>query len=239
MWGDEESMYRSGVRTPGAVYMQNNLGGAAQRIPLYRMDAKRTLKDTEEGLGCKKKEESRGPISPGVLVRKTSYCYIFTYVAYIHTHIRGNSTYSYYIQGKPFLSVPAKQESNTYLGLSLLQIVWCAACEAAVSWSLMADSESPSSLFELLVTYFNDGSFHLQNQMRVVYDNACNFMTYGLNRDPEFMKGIDAVTDGFHGTKGHPKCSKGFFARVFCAHCFCYCTLPCRSLGLIAILLTP
>lgn len=79
----------------------------------------------------------------------------------------------------------------------------------------MADSESPSTLFELLYTYFNDGSFDEDNQMKIVYDNACNFTTYGLNRDPQFMKGIDAFTDGFHGTKGHPKCSKGFFARAF------------------------
>jgi hypothetical protein len=108
-----------------------------------------------------------------------------------------------------------------------MQILWCAECKAAVCWSLMADSESPATLYELLVTYFNDGSFNQDNQLKIIYDNACNFMTYGLNRDPEFMKGIDAFTDGFHGSKGHPKCSKGFLACVTrtlitSMHCRCH-----------------
>jgi hypothetical protein len=74
LWSELESIWRTGVRTPGQEYVQNDLGGATRRMDLYRMDAKRTPKDLQEGFGCKKKEESRGPISPGVLVRFALVC---------------------------------------------------------------------------------------------------------------------------------------------------------------------
>jgi hypothetical protein len=35
-----------------------------------------------------------------------------------------------------------------------LQVFWCTDCKKAVLWSLMADAESPQTVFEMLYTRF-------------------------------------------------------------------------------------
>jgi hypothetical protein len=41
---------------------------------------------------------------------------------------------------------------------------------------------------------------------RLVYDNACNALTYALNRDPQFARQLRIVVDKLH-FKGHTACA--------------------------------
>ena len=82
-------------------------------------------------------------------------------------------------------------------------MVWCAACQRAVAWLLMTDSESPATLFELLYLFFPE------QPMRIGYDNACNFISYALNRDPAWTALLRAFVDALH-FKGHTGCANSF-----------------------------
>lgn len=68
-------------------------------------------------------------------------------------------------------------------------------------WSLMADAESPQTVFELLYT-----RFPLQPRLRLMYDNGCNAHHYLLGREPEFFKDTEVYIDSFHSS-GHKDCS--------------------------------
>lgn len=72
-------------------------------------------------------------------------------------------------------------------------------------WSLMADAESPATLFELLITRVPRGQF-----MRVIYDNACNAQHFFLNREAEMCKFFEFFVDELHWSGGHPHCSKAY-----------------------------
>lgn len=65
----------------------------------------------------------------------------------------------------------------------------------------MTDAESPRTLFELLYLFF--GVFE---KLRVVYDNACNFLAFCLNRDAEWAKRVHTFVDALHW-QGHTGCS--------------------------------
>jgi hypothetical protein len=80
--------------------------------------------------------------------------------------------------------------------MMFVQVFWCVDCQCAVAWSLMANSESLAMLFELLYIFFPDEA------IRIAYDNGCNFLSYALNRDPEWAAGVRVMTDTPH-FKGH------------------------------------
>lgn len=55
--------------------------------------------------------------------------------------------------------------------------------------------------------------------MRIAYDNGCNFLTYGLNRDPQWIAALRIFIDGLHA-KGHTACARSFsVGRFLCATC--------------------
>lgn len=110
----------------------------------------------------------------------------------------------------------------------------------------MADAESPASLFELLYIFFP----HLP--MRIGYDNACHFLAYALNRDPEWAAMLRVFIDRFHSVN-HTACARSFDASAllarlklleckatafgrrspFCMHCvFTFASLDTQALGL-------
>ena len=82
-------------------------------------------------------------------------------------------------------------------------MIWCILCQCAVAWSLMADAESPATLFELLYIFFPEVA------LRIAYDNGCNLLTYGLNRDPRWIAAVRIFIDGMHA-KGHTACARSF-----------------------------
>jgi hypothetical protein len=84
-----------------------------------------------------------------------------------------------------------------------VQVVWCAACKRAISWSLMTDSESPATLFELLYLFFS------VKRRNIVYDNGCHFLDYALNRDPQWGEGNDVFVDELH-YPNHTCCAGSF-----------------------------
>lgn len=101
---------------------------------------------------------------------------------------------------------------NVHDSVFIMQIVWCAMCCCAVAWSLMSDSESPGTLFDLLYVFFPP-----EQSMRVVYDNGCNFLTYCLNRDPRWAAQLRVFVDWMHW-KGHTKCGASFSTGVMLTH---------------------
>ena len=77
-------------------------------------------------------------------------------------------------------------------------------CKKAVMWSLMANAESPRTLFELLFTRLPEGT-----KPRITYDNACNTMQYMLNREPEFCRDCELYIDALH-FRGHKGCCTAY-----------------------------
>lgn len=88
------------------------------------------------------------------------------------------------------------------LTCSGMQVLWCVCCARAIAWSLMADSESPATLFEILYLMFPT-----DEEIRVTYDNGCNFLNYALNRDPEWAARVRVFIDALHW-KCHTKCAE-------------------------------
>lgn len=85
-----------------------------------------------------------------------------------------------------------------------VQVIWCVKCEVAVMWSLMADAESPKTLFELLYAWLP-----ADVTARVMYDNACNALQYILNREPELGRRLEFYIDAMH-FKGHKGCCESY-----------------------------
>jgi hypothetical protein len=87
---------------------------------------------------------------------------------------------------------------------SFVQIVWCAACRRAVCFSLMPDTESPATLFELLYCFFPQ-----DKKLRISYDNGCQFLSYALNRAPRWAGQVRVMIDELHH-HGHKACATSF-----------------------------
>jgi len=81
-----------------------------------------------------------------------------------------------------------------------MQIVTCASCGNVVKFSLMADAESPQTLFDLLMTQWDH-----QQALALSYDNMCNLVHYTLNREPERLKTIECHIDALHA-RCHRRC---------------------------------
>lgn len=78
-----------------------------------------------------------------------------------------------------------------------MQIISCVKCKRVVLFSLMADAESPRTLFDLVLTRFE--------KLAASYDNGCNFLHFFLNREPEIHESVDVYIDVMHH-RGHVKC---------------------------------
>lgn len=69
---------------------------------------------------------------------------------------------------------------------------WCLDCGTCCSFSVMANAESPRTVFELLRTRWKEAP------EMICYDNGCNTMQYCLNREPKWFKGTRFVIDHMH-----------------------------------------
>lgn len=81
-----------------------------------------------------------------------------------------------------------------------MQVVWCAICQGAAAWSLMADAESPATMFELMYLGLPDV------ESDTIYDNGCALLSYMLNRDPAWASNKRVFIDALHA-KGHVACA--------------------------------
>lgn len=107
-----------------------------------------------------------------------------------HAHASGEDTCTKHKESKPSL-VP-----GTVLG-------WCHDCGKCLFFSVMANVESPRTVFEILYTHF------ATPPRRVIYDNACNLMHFTLNREPAHFKETAFIVDRMHFTE-HTKCCEDF-----------------------------
>lgn len=85
-----------------------------------------------------------------------------------------------------------------------MQLVWCIKCRRAIAWALMADSESPNTLYELAALFLPQ-----DEDARVSYDAGCHLHSFILNRDPELLKRLQVFIDALH-FKGHTCCSANY-----------------------------
>lgn len=68
----------------------------------------------------------------------------------------------------------------------------------------MADTESPSTLYELLYCFFPP-----DKKIRISYDNGCQFLAFALNRDPQWAGQLRVMIDELHH-HGHKACASSF-----------------------------
>jgi hypothetical protein len=80
-------------------------------------------------------------------------------------------------------------------------------------WSLMADAESPQTVFEMLYTRFPQ-----KPHVRLMYDNGCNAHHFLLGREPEFFSDTLQYIDNFH-IVGHTYCSPAYDTSAFPQTC--------------------
>ena len=85
-----------------------------------------------------------------------------------------------------------------------LQIISCVGCGKVILFCLMADAESPQTLFNILKTHFPSGV-----RINMSYDNGCNLIHYILNREPEMLKTLRIYIDNMHFTS-HSRCLMAF-----------------------------
>ena len=90
--------------------------------------------------------------------------------------------------------------SRCFEAAEVMQVLWCPLCQAALAWSLMADAESPATMFELLYLGFPS------IESNIIYDNGCHLLDYMLNRDPEWARDKRVYIDALHA-KGHVACA--------------------------------
>ena len=104
-----------------------------------------------------------------------------------------------------FFLTNAHQRAMSVLTIQcMLQVLWCVGCRRAIAWSLMADAESPRTLFELLWAFFP-----IWLALRLSYDNGCNFLTFVLNREPRWAAIVRVLIDKLHYA-GHKQCASSF-----------------------------
>lgn len=82
-------------------------------------------------------------------------------------------------------------------------LYWCIKCRKCRHFNIMADAESPRTVFETLYTRFPEPppSF--------CFDNGCNVYNYMLNREPAYFQHMEIFIDKMH-FEGHKNCSRCF-----------------------------
>ena len=118
----------------------------------------------------------------------------------LHNYVADSHTLSTSQDHEPTCS---KAQRTTRLRLPGLMIIWCACCGKAVLFSLMTDSESPRTIFELLYTHCPEAPARFQ------FDNGCNVHRYALHREPSFFKFTQFLVDQLHFA-GHKNCSLAY-----------------------------
>lgn len=86
--------------------------------------------------------------------------------------------------------------------------IFCLKHNKCIGFHLLTHSESPYTVFEVLLTRFQ------KPPKVIVYDNGCNLLTYALKREPYFFKDSHIVIDGLHFAD-HKNCSDVFDIRMY------------------------
>ena len=86
-----------------------------------------------------------------------------------------------------------------------LMIMTCACPQKIVyGFSLMTSSESPQMIFDVIMSRFP------QNYSpQIIYNNACKFKEFGLNRETRRFMQIQITCDRFHESN-HTSCGRSF-----------------------------
>ena len=87
---------------------------------------------------------------------------------------------------------------------------WCHQCKRCLFMSVMANAESPRTVFEVVYTLCRDAP------RSIIYDNACNLLQYVLNREPEFFKNTRFAVDAMH-YREHKHCGPDFDSSLYAA----------------------
>ena len=80
---------------------------------------------------------------------------------------------------------------------------WCTECGICPMFGLMADAESPKTVFDLLMTRAEHAP------SRVCYDDGCRLVQYALNREPEHFRATQFLIDNPH-FKTHANCANEY-----------------------------
>ena len=80
---------------------------------------------------------------------------------------------------------------------------WCTVCSVCVCYHVMADAESPKTVFDALYTRWQTPP------LQFCLDNGCNLHTYCLNREPQHFKQTQFYIDQSH-FRGHSRCSPAY-----------------------------
>jgi len=90
--------------------------------------------------------------------------------------------------------------------------VFCFDCNRLTGFHAMTTSESPRTVFDLLLTRWEE-----QPDL-VVYDNACNVHRFALKREPYLFRDVSFVVDATHWS-GHVMCSGSYNSSVQRSKC--------------------
>ena len=91
-----------------------------------------------------------------------------------------------------------------------LMIMTCACPQKVVyGFSLMTSGESPQFLFDIVMS-----RFPADYSPSIVYDNACKFKEYGLNRETQRFMELQITVDKFHQCN-HTSCGESFKSSVY------------------------
>eukprot|EP00736_Rhodelphis_marinus_P013988 Rmarinus@m.18561 len=82
-------------------------------------------------------------------------------------------------------------------------IISCLDCKRVIGWTVLRQAESLRTLFEILMTRWK-----VMPEV-IIYDAACRFESYCLNREPERFKHTRFFIDDFH-IRNHKRCSPAY-----------------------------
>ena len=118
----------------------------------------------------------------------------------LHSYLADQHSFGSGVDSAPTCS---KAQRSTQLLVPGIMIVWCTCCSRAVLFSLMTNSESPRTIFELLYTHCPEAPSRFQ------FDNGCNVHRYALHREPSYFKHTQWLVDQLH-FRGHKNCSLAY-----------------------------
>lgn len=237
-WQASEAYLRTGTYCSDSAPADNGLAGAHRRLPLFAADATRTKKGDAEGFDCTKHQNAQGAMSPGVWVCSVASLQrgaqgvhaLQSVLAVIdlpppclcntcgiwHQH----RTCSMLCSHRCTPTCTARYDRNWTRASCLVpvQLAWCAKCQRAVAWQLMADGESANTPFEMFYLFFRQGVPGRQ-RIRAAYDAGCHLLAYALNRDPEWTaKTLEVLVDSLHYA-GHTTCAASFNTGALLSRC--------------------
>lgn len=101
----------------------------------------------------------------------------------------------------------SKSQNQTGALVPGCMFYWCTGCRMCVCFHIMADAESPKTVFDTLYTRWPSAP------VSFCMDNGCNVHQYILNREPQFFKDMKVHIDEMH-FRAHTACSPAYSTGV-------------------------